>query len=113
MGAPAQQDESAPGAQEPNVRAMLVLAICCCSIFIVGLDTSALTVAPSSIQHDLGASIQGAQWVLAAYMLVLACLLIVSSSIADRIGRRRVFQIGLVVFATGSLICALAPNLGW
>ena len=113
MAAPAQQDESAPGAQGPHVRAMLVLGICCCSIFIVGLDTSALNVALPSIQHDLGASIQGAQWVLAAYMLVLASFLIVSASIADRIGRRRVFQIGLVVFATGSLLCALAPNLGW
>jgi EmrB/QacA subfamily drug resistance transporter len=113
MAATAQQGVAAGAARGPRGRAALVLVICCCSIFIVGLDTSALNVALPSIQRDLHASIQGAQWTLASYMLALASFLIVSASIGDRIGRRRVFQVGLVVFATGSLLCALAPSLGW
>ncbi|GAA1891828.1 MFS transporter [Asanoa iriomotensis] len=94
-------------------RSLLVLLICCCSIFIVGLDTSALNVALPSIQRDLHASIQGAQWTIDAYTLVLASFLILSASTADRIGRRRVFQVGLAIFGTGSLLCGLAPSLGW
>jgi EmrB/QacA subfamily drug resistance transporter len=113
MAATAQQGAAIEAARGPHARAALVLAICCCSIFIVGLDTSALNVALPSIQHDLGASLQGAQWTLDSYLLVLASFLILSASIADRIGRRRVFRIGLVVFALGSLLCAVAPNLGW
>ncbi|GIF51840.1 EmrB/QacA subfamily drug resistance transporter [Asanoa ferruginea] len=113
MAATAERGAAVNAARAPHARAMLVLAICCCSIFIVGLDTSALNVALPSIQQDLGATLQGAQWTLDAYLLVLASFLILSASVADRVGRRRVFQIGLVTFALGSLLCALAPNLGW
>jgi EmrB/QacA subfamily drug resistance transporter len=113
MTATARQDAPRNAGQYPHGRSLLVLAICCCSIFIVGLDTSALNVALPSIQHDLHASITGAQWSLDAYTLVLASFLILSASTADRVGRRRVFQIGLVIFALGSLLCAFAPNLEW
>jgi MFS family permease len=87
----------AVGKKRP-VRHSLILAICCTSIFIVGMDASVLNVALPSIQHDLKASISGAQWTLDAYTLVLSCLLMVSASTADRIGRRKVFQIGLSIF---------------
>ena len=97
----------------PSVRRNLVLVICCASIFIVGMDVSILNVALPSIQRDFHASISGAQWTLDAYTLVLACFLMVSSSTADRIGRRRVFQIGLSLFALGSLLCSIAPGIGW
>ncbi|MDG4824796.1 MFS transporter [Asanoa sp. WMMD1127] len=99
--------------QQLRGRSLLVLLICCCSIFIVGLDTSALNVALPSIQRELDASIQGAQWTIDAYTLVLASFLILSASTADRVGRRRVFQVGLAVFGLGSLLCGLAPSLGW
>ncbi len=94
-------------------RRMLVLAICCMSILIVGLDITILNVALPSLQHDLHASISGAQWTIDAYTLVLAALLMLSGSTADRIGRRRTFQIGLVTFTLGSLLCSMAPTLGW
>jgi EmrB/QacA subfamily drug resistance transporter len=97
----------------PPVRRNLVLAICCVSIFIVGMDVSILNVALPSIQHDFHASISGAQWTLDAYTLVIACFLMLSSSTADRIGRRRIFQIGLSLFSLGSLLCSIAPGLGW
>ncbi|WP_245674509.1 MFS transporter [Herbidospora cretacea] len=89
----------------------VVLAICCVSVFIVGMDSSILNVALPSIKRDFGASISGAQWTLDAYTLTLASFLMLSASTADRIGRRKVFQTGLVVFTFGSLLCSLAPSL--
>ena len=91
---------------------MLILGICCMSLFIVGLDVTVVNVALPSIQRDLHASVSGLQWVIAAYSLVLASLLMLSGSTADRVGRRRTFQIGLALFTLGSLLCSLAPSLG-
>ncbi|KDN85732.1 MFS transporter [Kitasatospora cheerisanensis] len=92
---------------------LIVLAICCLSLFIVGLDNTVVNIALPAIQHDLGAPASGLQWVIDAYTLVLASLLMLSGSIADRIGRKRVFQTGLLLFVLGSLLCSLAPGLGW
>jgi EmrB/QacA subfamily drug resistance transporter len=90
---------------------MLVLAICCMSLLIVGLDVTVVNVALPSIQHDLHASVSGLQWIISAYALVLASLLMLSGSTADRVGRRRTFQVGLAMFTLGSLLCSLAPSL--
>jgi EmrB/QacA subfamily drug resistance transporter len=90
---------------------MLILAICCMSLLIVGLDSTVVNVALPSIQRELHASVAGLQWVVAAYTLVLASLLMLSGSTADRVGRRRIFQTGLALFTLGSLLCSLAPNL--
>jgi EmrB/QacA subfamily drug resistance transporter len=91
----------------------LILAICCMSILLVSLDVTILNVALPSIKRDLHTSIAGSQWTIDAYTLVLASLLLLAGSTADRIGRRRVFQLGLSVFTLGSLLCSLAPSLGW
>jgi EmrB/QacA subfamily drug resistance transporter len=96
-----------------HARRNLILAICCTSLFIVGLDTTIVNVALPSIGRDLHAGVSGLQWVIDAYILVLASLLMLSGSTADRIGRRRIFQSGLVVFSVGSLLCSVAPGLGW
>jgi EmrB/QacA subfamily drug resistance transporter len=92
---------------------MLVLAICCMSLFIVGLDVTIVNVALPSIGRELHAGVSGLQWTIDAYTLVLASLLMLSGSTADRIGRRRTFQTGLAMFTAGSLLCSLAPGLGW
>ncbi|MFJ2819167.1 MFS transporter [Streptomyces sp. NPDC087294] len=92
-------------------RRMLVLAICCMSLLIVSLDVTVLNVALPSMQKELHASTSGLQWTIDAYTLVLASLLMLAGSTADRIGRKRVFLAGLVVFGVGSLLCSLAPNL--
>ncbi len=92
-------------------RRRLILAICCMSLLIVGLDTTIVNVALPSIHRELSASVSGLQWIVDAYTLVLASLLMASGSAADRFGRRRVFQIGLVVFSLGSLLCGLAQSL--
>jgi EmrB/QacA subfamily drug resistance transporter len=94
-------------------RRLLVLGICCMSLLIVSLDNTVLNVALPSIRRELGASVSGMQWTIDAYTLVLASLLMLSGSTADRVGRRRVFQTGLVLFSLGSLLCSLAPTLEW
>lgn len=92
-------------------RRMLVLSICCMSLLIVSLDNTALNVALPSMQRELHATTSGLQWTIDAYTLVLASLLMLAGSTADRIGRKRVFMAGLVIFTAGSLLCSLAPNL--
>ena len=94
-------------------RRFLILGICCMSLFIVGLDNTIVNVALPSIQHDLHASVSGLQWTIDAYTLVLASLLMLSGSTGDRIGRRRTFRTGLVLFTVGSLLCSLSPSLNW
>ncbi|MGW1076349.1 MFS transporter [Streptomyces sp. NPDC002537] len=94
-------------------RRLLVLAICCTSLLIVSLDNTILNVALPSMQKELHASVPGLQWTIDAYTLVLASLLMLGGSTADRIGRRRIFQVGLTLFTAGSLLCSLAPGLGW
>ncbi|MDQ0961904.1 EmrB/QacA subfamily drug resistance transporter [Streptomyces sp. B4I13] len=92
-------------------RRLLVLAICCMSLLIVSLDVTVLNVALPAMQRDLHATTAGLQWTIDAYTLVLAALLMLAGSTADRVGRKKVFMAGLVVFAAGSLLCSLAPNL--
>ncbi|MEU5258150.1 MFS transporter [Amycolatopsis sp. NPDC021455] len=94
-------------------RPALVLAICCASIVVVVMDISIVTVALPSIRRDLGASVSGLQWTVDAYTLVLAGFLVLAGSAADRFGRKRVFQCGLALFGLGSLLCSLAPGIGW
>src|SRR5580693_4398197 len=93
-------------------RRMLILAICCMSLLIVGLDVTIVNVALPSIQRQLHTSVSGLQWTVDAYTLVLASLLMLSGSMADRLGRKRVFSLGLILFTLGSLLCSVAPNLG-
>ena len=96
------------GLAHPN----LILGICCLSLLLVGMDVTIVNVALPAIQHDLHASLSGLQWIVDAYTLVVASLLMLAGSISDRFGRRRVFQIGLVLFISGSLLCSLAATIG-
>ncbi|MEV5509438.1 DHA2 family efflux MFS transporter permease subunit [Streptomyces orinoci] len=94
-------------------RRLLVLGICCSALLIVSLDNTILNVALPSLRTDLHASVSGLQWTIDAYVVVLASLLMLAGSTADRIGRRRVFQTGLTLFTIGSALCSLAPGLNW
>jgi EmrB/QacA subfamily drug resistance transporter len=89
-----------------------VLLTCCLSVVVAGLDTTIANVALPSIHKALHAPVSGLQWVVDAYTVVIACLLMFAGSVADRFGRRRVFQVGLGLFSLGSLLCGLAPSLG-
>src|SRR5580692_7730432 len=88
-----------------------VLLICSMSLLIVGLDVTIVNVALPSIGRSFGASVSGLQWTIDAYTLVLASLLMLSGSTADRLGRKRTFVVGLTIFSLGSLLCSVAPNL--
>jgi EmrB/QacA subfamily drug resistance transporter len=89
----------------------LVLAICCLSVLIVGMDVTVMNVALPTIQKELHARLAGLQWILDAYTLVVASFLMLAGSVSDRFGRRRVFQIGLGVFTVGSLLCSGASTI--
>jgi EmrB/QacA subfamily drug resistance transporter len=82
------------------------------SLFIVGLDNTIVNVALPSIRRDLHASVPQLQWTIDAYTLVLAALLMLSGSMADRLGRARIFKVGLFLFTIGSLLCSVAPTVG-
>src|SRR4051794_22588441 len=86
------------------------LALVCTAVFMLLLDITVVSVALPSIQRDLRASLPDLQWVSAAYALVLAVLLLPAATLGDRLGRRRLFLVGLVLFTAGSLACALAPT---
>ena len=86
------------------------LALVCTATFMLLLDITVVSVALPSIQRDLHASLPDLQWVIDAYTLVLAVLLLPAATLGDRLGRRRLFLAGLVIFTAGSLACALAPT---
>jgi EmrB/QacA subfamily drug resistance transporter len=99
-------------APEVDDHRWLVLAVCCMSLLIVGVDTTIVNVALPAIHRSLHASLSGLQWIVDAYTLVLASFLMLGGSTGDRLGRRRVFQTGLVTFMLGSALCAAAPSTG-
>lgn len=99
-----------PGPAGRRQRAV-VLAICSMSLFITSVDGTILNVALPSIERQFHVGVTALQWVVDAYLLVLASLLMLAGSVADRIGRRRVFTTGLLVFSAGSLLCSLAPGI--
>ena len=96
--------------QLSHSRRVGILLISCMSLFIVGLDITAVNIALPAIGHDLGAGISDLQWTVAAYTVVMASLLMFSGSMADRFGRKSIFVAGLTVFAAASLLCSVATS---
>jgi EmrB/QacA subfamily drug resistance transporter len=88
-----------------------VLLICSMSLFMVGLDITAVNVALPAIGRQMGASLSWLQWTVSAYTVVMASLLLFSGSMADRLGRKRTLVIGLSLFSVASLLCSLAPTV--
>jgi EmrB/QacA subfamily drug resistance transporter len=88
-----------------------ILLICSMSLFMVGLDITAVNVAIPAIGDQLHARLSWLQWSVSAYTVVMATLLLFSGSVADRLGRKRTLAIGMSVFAVASLLCSLAPNV--
>jgi EmrB/QacA subfamily drug resistance transporter len=88
-----------------------VLVICCVGVLLTGIDGTIVNVALPTIRRDFHAPLSGLQWTVDAYALVLASLMLLSGSMADRFGRRRMFLFGLMVFTAGSALCAAAPSL--
>src|ERR1700761_1964523 len=82
----------------------------CTGTFMLLLDVTIVIVAQPAIQDDLHASLTQVQWVLDAYALTLASLLLTSGVLADRYGRKRLFLTGFVIFTLGSLLCGVAQD---
>lgn len=89
------------------------LAVTCVGFFMVLLDASIVTVALPTIQTQLQARLSDLQWVVDAYTLPFAALLLTAGALGDRFGRKRIFLAGLVIFTLGSAMCGAAPTLAW
>lgn len=83
------------------------------SLLMVSMDATVLNIALPDIREDLRTNIAGLQWTVDAYTLVLASLFVLAGSTADRVGRRKIFKTGLLLFMLGSVLCSLAPSLAW
>ena len=100
--------KASPTPSVPDPRRWWALALLCGAFFMVILDAAIVTVALPSIETALDFSAQGLQWVVSAYALTFAGLLLLGGRAADLLGRRRIFMFGVVVFTLASLLCGLA-----
>jgi EmrB/QacA subfamily drug resistance transporter len=96
--------------QSDASRKWWTLGAVCVATFMLLLDITVVNTALPAIQQDLGGSFTDLQWVIDAYALSLAAFVLTAGSLADRLGRRRVFAFGLAVFSVASLLCAVAPD---
>ncbi len=99
-----------PTIEAPDPRRWKALAVLCLSLLVIGLDNTILNVAIPTLERDLGASSSQLQWIVDMYLLVFAGLLLTAGALGDRFGRKRALTAGLVVFAAGSALSALAGS---
>src|SRR5215469_7677642 len=90
----------------------VALAVLCTVLFLTFLDNTVVSVALGSVQMQLHAGVSGLQWVVSAYALTFASIMLACGMIADEFGRKLVMLCGVGVFCGGSLLSALAPNIG-
>jgi DHA2 family methylenomycin A resistance protein-like MFS transporter len=103
--------ENDRAASQRGRQAAALLSVCL-GFFVIQLDVTIVNVALPAIQREIGGTLAGLQWVIDAYTLALASIMLTAGATADRVGARRIFIIGLTVFAAGSAACAAAPSLG-
>src|SRR3954462_3623627 len=111
-------DPAASPSEGAREKLGLPIAIFASAQFVMVLDSSVMNVSISQIVADLDTTIQGVQLAITAYTLVMAAFMLAGAKLGDIFGRDRTFAIGLTIYATGSLITALSPNLtvlliGW
>src|SRR5690242_15783992 len=94
-------------------RKQLALVAAIMGSFVAGLDATAVNVALPAIRADLGGGLAGQQWFSNAYLLALGSLILIGGSLGDVFGERRVFSIGVGGFGVVSLLCAIAPTIGF
>jgi len=106
-----EEQQHQPREDKPRHAALALISVCL-GFFVIQLDVTIVNVALPAIRTEIGGSTAGLQWVIDAYTLALASIMLTAGSFADRAGARKVFSIGLVAFAAGSAACAAAPSLG-
>jgi EmrB/QacA subfamily drug resistance transporter len=94
-----------------RVKAITLVAMCF-ALFMTNLDDTVMNLALPKIQISLGSGVSGLQWILNAYTLAAASLVLTSGTLGDIYGRKRVFLAGLVIFTIASIVCGFAPSLG-
>jgi len=90
-----------------------VLGLAAAGSFMAALDAMVVTTALDTLRHGLSASVEALEWTVNAYTLSVAALLMTGAALGDRFGRRRMYLVGLALFALASAGCALAPSIGW
>ncbi|WP_189269968.1 MFS transporter, partial [Actinomadura citrea] len=103
--------KSAPPVAVPNRAALLTVT--CLGQFMVLLDNTIVSAALPDMQERLQTQLTGLQWIVDAYVLLVAMLLLSGGVFADRFGRKRMYLAGVVVFTAASVLCAAAPSIGW
>src|SRR5205823_3281240 len=99
-------------AAEPNPRRWLILAVVGTAFFMTILDVAIVNVAIPSIETDLDITRQTVEWVLIAYAITFGGFLLLGGRMADLLGRKRIFIVGLFLFTLASLVCGLANSAG-
>ncbi|MEU6393671.1 MFS transporter [Streptomyces sp. NPDC046939] len=102
---------AAPVGSRPN--RVVLLTVACLGQFMVLLDNTIVGAALPDMRDRLNTGLTGLQWIVDAYVLLVAMLLLSGGVFADRFGRKRVYLTGVAVFTAASLVCSLAPSLGW
>ena len=97
--------------QQTKLVEILILLAICLGYFMVILDSTVVNVALPNVQHQLGGTVNELQWIVDGYLLVFACVLLTGGALGDRLGNKRIFIVGLVLFTVASALCGLAPNL--
>ena len=90
----------------------VTLGTMCFALFMVMLDSTVVNLALPTIQRELNASMSELQWIVDAFVLALASLLLTGGTLGDMFGRRKAFMTGVALFTAGSVVCALAPSTG-
>jgi MFS family permease len=101
---------SQPISQSRRIWTLVIVSL---GLFMTVLDNLVVNVALPSIHRDLGASIQTLEWTVNAYVLAYAVLLLTGAALGDRVGRKRMFMVGIGVFTAGSVAAALSPSIGF
>ena len=109
VAAPAVRISAVPGLTEAN-RRWWTLAGTCMGLFVLMLDSTVINLALTPIAKDIGATTAGLQWVVNGYLLVLAATVVTAGRLGDMFGRRRIFLVGMALFAAGSVICAMSST---
>ncbi|ARF53119.1 MFS transporter [Streptomyces gilvosporeus] len=104
---------ASPAAVRSRPNRAVLLTVTCLGQFMVLLDNAIVGAALPDMQHRLHTQLTGLQWIVDAYVLLVAMLLLSGGVFADRFGRKRVYLAGVTVFTAASVLCSLAPSVGW
>ncbi|MFJ2767197.1 MFS transporter [Streptomyces sp. NPDC087300] len=104
---------ASPAAVAGKSNRAVLLTVTCLGQFMVLLDNTIVGAALPDMQQRLHTQLTGLQWIVDAYVLLVAMLLLSGGVFADRFGRKRVYLTGVVLFTAASLLCSLAPSVGW